>query len=214
LNILKMQEDNYLKKNWILVTIVIIVVFLLGFFCKYLLDEYSNIEFSNSINWEANPLELVSLIITILLAIYVTRNLSKKNDKEKAEVDLLTNYLIRFKSDLFARFASISEEERIEQTRLNSDCRIIRKQLHSVVALAVQNNYIDENDPLITGLKDKVRDYWELLTDTPQSQETSEDQIVRDGITNLQSSILQRAELTVVEIERLVFSLILKLNKK
>ena len=68
------------------------VFYLVGFYSCLLIKKWTVLNVNNQVNIEINPLEILSLGITVLLAIYVTRTLSKKNDLEKNEKDLLINY--------------------------------------------------------------------------------------------------------------------------
>lgn len=207
-----MLKDKKTWKDWVLKILVGIVIFGAGFYSKCLIDQYTIIKFSDTINWEANPLELLSLIVTILLAIYVTRTLGKRNDAEKAETELLINYILGFKNDLLERFNSISAEKNIEQIKLNSDCKIIRKRLHSIISLAIENEYLDKNDNLVNSLKDEVANIWEILTDTPSLIDGIASKEVTDGIATLRADKISKVENTIIEIEKIVFNLILKIN--
>lgn len=209
-----MPKDNKKWKDGAIFGIASILIFGGGFYSKCLIDQFTIIKFSDTINWEANPVELISMVLTILLAIYVTRTLGKKNNKEKAETELLINYLLSFKDDLLKRFDAITTEDNIEQIKLNSDCKIIRKRLHSIASIAVDNGYVDVNDDTIASLKEKVRDIWETLTDTPQIANGKASKAVKDGIANLRSEKISKVENSIIEIEKIVFNLILKINER
>jgi hypothetical protein len=56
------------------------VFFSIGFYSCVIIKKWTSFGVNNQVNIEINPLEILSLVITILLAIYVTRTLSKKND--------------------------------------------------------------------------------------------------------------------------------------
>jgi len=208
-----MLKDRKTLKDWALRILIGIIIFGAGFYSKCLIDQHTIIKFSDTINWEANPLELLSLIVTILLAIYVTRTLGKRNESEKVETELLINYILGFKKDLLERFDSISTERNIEQVKLNSDCKIIRKRLHSIISLAVENGYVDRNDNLVNSLKDEVTNIWETLTDTPPLIDGSASKEVTDGIATLRADKISKVENIIIEIEKIVFNLILKINK-
>lgn len=208
-----MPKDKKILKDWPLKAIIGILIFVAGFFSKCFIDQYTILKFSDTINWKANPLEPISLIVTIFLAIYVTRTLSKRNDAEKAETELLINYILGFKNDLLERFDSISTEKNIEQVKLNSDCKIIRKRLHSIISLATKNGYIDENDNLVNSLKEEVNNIWQTLTDTPPLIDGTASKEVTDGIATLRADKISKVENTIIEIEEIVFNLILKINK-
>ena len=207
-----MPKENKNWKDWSLHGIIAIIIFGAGFYSKCCIDQFTVVKFSDTINWEANPVELISLILTALLAIYVTRTLGKKNDKEKSESELLINYLLAFKDDLLTRFDAISTENNIEQVKLNSDCKIIRKRLHSITSIAVENGYVQENDETIEALKEKVRVIWETLTDTPKIADGRSSKAVKDGIATLRAEKISKVEGLIIEIEKIVFNLILKIN--
>lgn len=209
----KDKKDKKTLKDFALYGLISIVIFGFGFYSKCCIDQYTIVKFSDTINWEANPIELISLIVTILLAFYVTRTLGKKNAKEKAETELLINYLLGFKNDLLTRFDSLSTESSLEQINLNSNCKIIRKRLHSIVSIATDNGYVETNDESVIALKEKVRDIWEALTDTPQLIDGRASKAVKHGIATLRAEKISKVENTIIEIEKIIFNLILKINK-
>jgi len=202
-----------MQMDKILAAIFGLVLFGFGFIGKHFIDSYNVISFSDTINWEVNPFGFLSLLVTVLLAIYVTRTLSKKNEKEKIESELLINYLLQFKEDLLNRFQYISSQDNIQQTKINSDCKILRKRLHSILELAVDNNYIGQDDQIINNLKEKIREIWEILTDTPQKPNGKTSKGVTDGMAILRTDRLNKVETSIIDIEKLIFNFIIKLKK-
>jgi len=200
-------------KNLKIIIFTILGIFI-GFYACIFFKKHTFLTISNSISIEIDPLEILSLLITILLAIYVARILSKQNDSEKNEKDLLIQYFSDFRIQLSSKISKILEQEAFESIGTASEMKIIRKKLDSIVGLAVQYKFIKLNDNTSVELQSKARDLWELLTNTPKKAASNANATVKDGIARLRLEQINKAETTLIEIEKLLFDLTIKINSK
>jgi len=190
------------------------VFYLVGFYSCLLIKKWTVLNVNNQVNIEINPLEILSLGITVLLAIYVTRTLSKKNDLEKNEKDLLINYLSEFKLLCNSKISKLLLNDNFDTPETKSDMKILRKKINSIIELAKEYKFIEENDTLATELNNKVRDIWELLTDCPEKVPSRASKPVKDGIERIRLEQVNKVEAALIDIERLIFKITMKINNK
>jgi len=190
------------------------VFYLVGFYSCLLIKKWTVLNVNNQVNIEINPLEILSLGITVLLAIYVTRTLSKKNDLEKNEKDLLINYLSEFKLLCNSKISKLLLNDNFDTPETKSDMKILRKKINSIIELAKEYKFIEENDTLATELNNKVRDIWELLTDCPEKVTSRASKTVKDGIERIRLEQVNKVEAALIDIERLIFKITMKINNK
>ncbi|MBK6263605.1 hypothetical protein JKA74_01055 [Marivirga sp. S37H4] len=190
------------------------VFYLVGFYSCLLIKKWTVLSVNNQVNIEINPLEILTLGITVMLAIYVTRTLSKKNDLEKNEKDLLINYLSEFKLLCNSKISKLLLNDNFDTPETKSDMKILRKKINSIIELAKEYKFIEENDTLATELNNKVRDIWELLTDCPEKVTSRASKTVKDGIERIRLEQVNKVEAALIDIERLIFKITMKINNK
>lgn len=185
-----------------------------GFYICIIVKKYTVLKIDPTISFEINPFELFSLLVTIILAIYVGRTISKTNDLEKNEKDLLINYLGNFKNELNQKITYLLGQADFDTAVTNSNFKIIRKKIDSIINLSVQYKFIDKNEGDASELLHKVRELWELFTDTPKKPNSRSTASVKGGIERLRLEQVNKIEMTVIEIEKLIFQLTMKINQK
>lgn len=190
------------------------VFFSIGFYSCLIIRKWTSFRINNQVNIEINPFEILSIVITIFLAIYVTRTLSKMNDLEKNEKDLLINYLIEFKSLCNLKVNNILSKDNFDNPETKSDLKILRKKISSIIELAKENGFIEDYSPLAIDLNNKVRDIWELLTDCPEKPNITASKMVKDGVERIRLEQVSKVESALIDIEKLIFKLTITINNK
>lgn len=191
-----------------------ILFFIIGFYSSILIKKWTVLTINEEINFEINPFEILTLSITIFLAIYVTRILSKKNDLEKNEKELLINYLTEFKNLTNNKINYILSKDNFDTPETKSDLKIIRKKINTILTLASEYNFITDTESLSTDLNNKVRDIWELLTDCPEKVTGRANSVVKNGIERIRLEQVNKVEVGLIDIEKIIFKLTMKINKK
>jgi hypothetical protein len=194
--------------------IIIAVSFFLGFYACILFKKFSVLSIGQQVAIEINPFEIITTVITILLAIYVTRFLGKKNDLEKSEKEAFKLYLIEFKKLASEKIYKIIEKDDFSALSTNSDLKILRKKINTILNLGKEFGYIEDNDVLSTALNNQVRDIWELLTDCPNKVGGRSNQSVKEGVERLRLEQVNKVEMALIEIEKIIFQILMKINKK
>ncbi len=186
------------------------------FISLFLLIDKWPIKFDTKISLSVNIFEVISTGITALLAIYVTRTLSKKNDLEKNEKELLINILNEFVKLVREKIYKILDMGHFDTPQARSDMKILRKKADAIIKIAEKHKFLDKDNSLSVKLNNNVRDIWELLTECPPRRANNSNDV--DHITNdldkLRLHKQNKVESRLIEIECIVFELTLKINEK
>ncbi|EMY60665.1 hypothetical protein [Leptospira terpstrae] len=181
-----------------------IIIFILGFLTCILLKKYTSFTIANQISIELNPFDIVSLIVTLLIAVYVGRILTKQNEYETSEKELIVKYFTDFKDLLRNKIEFIIEKNIIEDKIINCELKILRSKLNSIISIAEEYDFIrDQNNGKANQVKEKLKDIWEILTD-PSIAPVDNNLLLRK--TQVATNSLQ--------IEKLLFDLIIEIYKK
>ena len=185
-----------------------------GFYLCIILEKYAEFTIDPTVSFEINPLEIFTLITTILLAIYVARTIGKANDLEKGEKDLLNSYLSDFKKEFSGKIELMLEQSDFDSVLTSSIFKILRKRIDTIIGLAVEYKFISNIDHHSNELRNKIRDVWELFTNTPRSASQRSSAAVKDDINRLRLEQISKIKMNVIEIEKLLFQLTMKIHKK
>lgn len=191
-----------------------VVGMLVGVFLTLLLKKYTSLYIDGQISFEINPLEFFSIIINVFLAIYITRNLSKLNDLEKTEKELIINYIKDYKSEFSSRINKLIEEDSFENPITNSNFKVLRTRISSILSLAIEHNFIQKSDETVVECYKKVTDIWELFTDAPRKPNPRATKAVKEDLERLKLEKITKIETSSIELEKLLFQLTMKINKK
>jgi hypothetical protein len=206
-NTLKMQKYNKL-------VIAAIIGFASGIMFIIYFKKHTSLYFANDVSFEINPLEIFSIGVNIFLAIYITRTLSKKNDQEKSEKELIINYLKDFQLEYNSKTNKLLECEDFETPLTNSCFKTLRTRINSILALAEENKIIENNDETASKIKQKISEIWELFTDTPRTANSRANQATKDGIQTLRFEKIGKIEAASIDLDKLIFQLAMKINRR
>lgn len=196
------------------IAIASIIGFAAGIIFIIFFKKYSTLYFANDVSFEINPLEIFSIIVNIFLAIYITRTLSKKNDQEKSEKELIINYLKDFQLEYHTKTNKLLECEDFETPLTNSCFKTLRTRVNSILTLADENSIIATNDETASKIRQKISEIWELFTDTPRTANTRANQATKDGIQTLRLEKIGKIEAASIDLDKLIFQLAMKINRK
>lgn len=185
-----------------------------GFYLCILVRIYTVLKIEPTVSFEINPFEIFTLLATIILAIYVAKTIAKANDLEKGEKDFLIKYLSDFKTEFGTKISYMLEQQDFDSVLTNSNFKILRKRIDTIVGLAIDSKFIVSNDPHSIELLSKIRDVWELFTNTPITASGRSSAGVRNDINRLRLEQVSKINMTVIEIEKLLFQLTMIIHKK
>ena len=181
-----------------------IISFGAGIVITIFLKKWSALYISNEVSIKLNPFEIISIGVTVLLAIYITRKLSKDNDIDKSQKELLISYFDDFKNEASIKVSNILKKNAFNKTETKSALKILRKRLKSIIELAEDYSFVEKNSDLTKKTKEKLTDIWEILTDTPK----------RGADQTLIEEKKQAVEKNMIEIYELIFKITFEINKK
>lgn len=187
---------------------------LIGVCLNLLIKKYSSLHIDDKVGFEINPLEIFSILINVFLAIYITRNLSKLNDLEKTEKELIIGYIKDYKVEFSSKINKLLEQGNFESPITNSSFKILRTRISSILNLATEYHFITKTDETIVDINKKITEIWELFTDAPKKANPKTPNAVKIDIERINLEKTTRIETSTVELEKLLFQLIIKINKK
>lgn len=199
--------------NYSIYIIIFIAGFAAGFyFFIYFLD--FGYFLSKEVSIQFDPLNLVTLFVTILLAIYVARELNKKNEQERVEKDLIIDDIKNFKTNLVSDVKKIIDSEKTNYIQVVSKLKTQRMHLNSILKLIRDYNLL-ENEDLLNKLDDKIRDIRDLLTETPVVAAVNQapEIIIVNGEITLGSIQREKIDTALNEMGNLIFVLVFEVNK-
>lgn len=148
----------------------------IGFLIYLYVENLWQLKISPNVSFQIDPLSIISIIISIYLAVYVLRILNKRDEKSRKESDLLISYFCEFEKD----FTTIIRQTYNINGVILTDIAIIMKnysmRIQELLRLAIDKNFIDEKSTIHSEISDKIKLLKELLTNTPVSG------AVEDGI--------------------------------
>lgn len=196
------------------VLIIIFTSILIGVYVCIVIKKYSSLYIDGSVSFEINPFEILSLIINIFLAIFITHTLAKEHDSRKSEKELLINYFLEYKLDFANKVSQLSEQEDLMSVYSNAKFKILRSRIHSIIGLTKESNLIDQNESLLSEITETISEIWELFTETPKTPNNKSSIAVKTDIERIRLEKLSKIEITNIKLEKLIFQLIVKINNK
>ena len=180
--------------------------FIFTFFIGVLFGVFLNIPYF-SVDGKINIIDALSLVCTILLAIYITKVLEKSKEDKRNEKDLI---LIRT-DDIFQIITTISSKISPSGINYNEITALLKRLSMSIQVIYNVLNLISiEIDPKSKALiNDSVRKIRDLLTDTPVESEIPPLVLFSPiRITN-NNILLSTLRITEIEVDKLKQNLLL-----
>jgi len=193
-----------------------ITSFLLGldigvFVCPLAINQFK-FNINPQVSFQIDPLQIISLLITIILAVYVSRQLTKKDDEERVERKLLIDYLNNFELESVKSLSKISKDGTglTEAIQTLKECR---KKAFELVCLAEEQGLIKKESINTKKLDESIKSLQDLITKTPREGEV-EDGVRLDG-GKLYFSSIQKDKIAnnLFLIKAIIFKVITEVNR-
>lgn len=201
-------------RKYFIVILWTILGCILGSIVTIIIKKYSNLYFDDSISFEINPIEVLSIMVNIILAIYVTGVLSRENDIIKSKKELIISYIKEFLLEYHNKTNKLIDEDCFDEPKTKAYFKTLRKRIHSVLTLTNDFGIIEKNDELASQIKDKIGDIWETFTDTPKKLDEITDEKTKNEIDKLRLEKIGKIETQSIEFEKLILQFIIKINEK
>lgn len=204
------------KLNYIIIAIATLLGILSGWWGSILMKTYSGLSIGNSVAIEVNPFEIITLAVTVLLAIYVTRTLTKRNDLEKLEKEVLIKHFDSFKHELSRRLISILEK--LEKNEFNNfetqlDFKILRKRLNAILEFSKDKRYLSGSENCYINSQKKLTNIWEELTE-PAPKADNRSSISKENALVARLQKINKTEQELIDLEIAILEIITIINKK
>lgn len=190
-------------------TLVLFMGFLSSFFvCLFLKN---NFLFQKSISIQIDPINIISIIVNVLLIIYATRFLNRRNEEDRVEKDVLIVYLKDFQSNLDGILKDLLlTEKALDFGIVVAKLKMLRQSFNTVAALIKKYGYSDLG--ACVKIDSYIRDINDSFTNTVKS-EGGAVTIDMDKIS-VDMKIHQDIEESNSRIRQVVFDLIVVINRK
>lgn len=188
--------------------------FLLGSFFSYsffILMLNNNLKIAEEISIGFDPSNLLSIIITLLLALYITRKLDKKTTENRVEKDILIDDIKQFKYKFYKEIHDILNSKKILYIEVVAKLKTIRMRFQSINKILKKYGYDMDNDR-IAKLDENIRDIKDLLTETPKTKGKKQI-IVNNGELSFGTKRREDIEIALDDISSKIFELIVQINK-
>lgn len=194
--------------------IILIVGIFLGFYVCILIKKFSILTLDPKVSFQANPFEIFSLVTNIILAIIVARTIARQNDTERKEKDLLINNLQKFSENFVTVVSDLLSQVDFDTPKTRASFKIYRKQLDSILKLCKEHDFLNEGNSNSQELRETVSNMWELFTDTPKQSKNRRNSQIAIDIETLRLEKITQINSSLIEVEKLVFKIIIEINRK
>lgn len=164
-----------------------------------------------AICWKIELFDLISLFVTILLAIYVATSLERRVQDDRIEKELHIEQIGQIE-DLLSEIEAILRTESIQYRNIISRVSKIRIKKNSIF------NALQESLPKQDSLKDKTNSITQtidtlrrLLTET--SVDSSDDVVMKDGVLTYSTTRISDINNTICTLENELYRLKIILNR-
>lgn len=169
---------------------------------------------NDSVSIQIDPVNAISIIINILLVVFVANILTKRSEEERAEKDILIDYLKNFQNDLELSLNKFFQLDELEFSDVVSKLKTIRKNFNSIACLLkrYKYNYTDGGVNICSCIDICIRDINDNFTNTIKS-DNDHIKIDRNKIS-IDAESRQEIDRLIGKVKEKIFSLIVLINRK
>lgn len=193
---------NILKKHKWQIIICLFIGFAIGICTPILIYCFTSTSIANEIGFKINPLEILSLVTNVFLAIYITSYLGTKIDTEKTEKNLIVEHYNRYQSKLIVDVSNLIDGNEFDTIKSKSTLKILRKKLTAITELAEESGFLDRNCQDSINIKEKLTDIWEDFTET----------VDLEGKEELLTQRKIKIEESIITIEKSIYNIVKYIN--
>lgn len=194
-------------RNWINILIGLIC-FTIGINFTISLFVYDSYTISNKIDLSVNPLEIISLLINVSLAIYVTSVLAKSQDANKAHREISINFLQEYRVKLTENVYQILQSSNFSSASVIGDLSNLRKRWAATQKILKAAD-LGISDADFLSISRDIRGIWQVITSVPTNFPNNQ------AFTPAQrAQVISSAELLLLAAELKLFNMIFQINRK
>jgi hypothetical protein len=185
---------------------------LAGFFIYTFITNSWQLKITPDMGFQIDPTGIISLIISVILAVYVLRKLSKKDEGEKVERNLLINYFTTFQTELEARLKNIAKGGS-KFDFVNALLKRYGMRMEELFRLAIEHGFLKEGSDVQALFYDKFKKLRELLTNTPKTGAIEDGIRLENGELHFSDSQTDKISVTNSEINSTIFKIVVEINR-
>lgn len=166
---------------------------------------------SSQVSFQIDPLDIVSIAITLLFAWLVASRLNRRDTETRVKKDLFIKRLSNLEELLAAKTRSILSSPHT-LTSVNKIMKVLRSTTDREILLAVRHNVITDSDVIAARLQTLMTELWQLLTLTPVAGEAQvPSAYIKDGNV-VYGQILEQISEKIIDIRSNIADLQIAIN--
>lgn len=188
----------------------------LGFWIFLYVSAYPAFSFIDKIALQVDPLSAflatLTLLVTVVLAVYVSRVLSKKDEGERLQREYLVSYFKAFEADL----GKMVRKYALGGAELKNVTPFLKRsgmRAETLVRLAVEARYLAKDSSTVNQLREVLKTIRELLTLTPREGQIEDGVRFSEGKLNYSEAQVDKIAEAVFRFEEAVFKLTAEINQ-
>lgn len=209
----KQKKKGYNPLHYFWCGFIGIISGIFSFFIFAISFKYFSLTTTNpQLSISIDPINFIGLIINTFLILLVLRNLSRKDDIEKVEREIIINHFKSFETEFCKEIHKITSSEYVDGSELASTFKRFDMSLQGVIEIA-KTYSLNQDEESIVNLLNTFSNIRELLSNTPREGE------VEDGIrvngNNISYSPKHIFEITksMNEFNKNIFNIIVLINR-
>ncbi|MBY0473116.1 hypothetical protein K2Q00_02405 [Patescibacteria group bacterium] len=169
-------------------------------------------QISKVISLQIDPLDIVTFVISVLLAVWVLRVLNKKDEGERAGRDLLIKTFSTFESDLTKIVRSILTPQGVKVDNVAAILKRNRTRAVALLKLAQEEGLVAEDSEHAANLPKIIKRIQDLLTETPKAGAIEDGIRVADGKLYYSSNHIDKVVDALSELSACIFRLTVEIS--
>ena len=164
-----------------------------------------------------DPINGISILVNVLLVIYVTRTLARRNEEERVEKEILIKQLNSFQNNLDGTLTELLSEEKTKLVTVNAKFKNIRRNFNSIWELLKKYQFVElnSNNDVCNNIDSILRDIKDFFTDTPRAGENgNKDVKINQDEIYLGPQNRQGIDDSNTKIKSKIFELVVLINRK
>ncbi|OGZ84652.1 MAG: hypothetical protein A2599_02725 [Candidatus Staskawiczbacteria bacterium RIFOXYD1_FULL_39_28] len=197
--------------------LIFIIIFLVGAIIGSCISLAFLNKYSTSPSVSIDPIDGISIFVNVLLVIYVTRTLTRKNEEERVEKEILIKQLQDFQDCLDNTITRLLSTEKLKLVAVNANLKTLRRNFNSIRELLKKYNFISqaEDNDICNTIDAILRDIKDFFTDTPRTGENGEKDVgVNQDEISLGAQNRQGIDDSTMKAKGKIFELVVLINRK
>ncbi len=194
------------------------VFLLLGVAIGVLLSIFAfanRLSLSPTVALQVDPLGVVTLLVTVLLAVYVLRKLNKKDEGDKVEREILVRNFTDFENNLtnIIKGLLIQSQKGVSVTNVAAVLKRNRTRAQALILLASEQKLLPPDCPHSKNLMVTIKKIQDLMTSTPKVGAIEDGIRVKDGKLFYSTNHIDQIADGVFKMNNNIFRLIVEITR-